>query len=91
MNLIGRLEGSGKLIADSQEFTRVRYDLEVWQSDSGVRLARGNLSVSPQIGPGKLTLRDGETIEIFVTTSGRQGSTVIVMGDVPAPGEHRTF
>jgi len=89
MRLIERLEGDGKLVADSQEFNRVRYDLEVWQSDSGVKSARGKLSVSPKIGPGKLTLHEGKTIDIFVTTSGKQGSTVIVIGAVPTPGEHR--
>jgi hypothetical protein len=91
LNLIGRLEGDGKLVADSQEFNRVRYCLDVWQSDGGVKSARGTLSVSSQIGPGKLTLKDGKTIEVFVTTSGKRGSTVIVTGPVPTPGEHKSF
>ena len=91
LNLIGRLEGDGKLVADSQEFNCVRYDLEVWQSNGGVKTARGTLSVSSQIGPGKLTLKDGKTIEVFVTTSGKRGSTVIVTSPVPTPGQHKIF
>ena len=91
MNLIGRLEGDGKLVAHSQEFNRVQYDLEVWESNGGVKSARGTLSVSPQVGPGKLTLKEGETIDVFVTTSGKRGSTVIVIGAVPTPGQHKSF
>jgi hypothetical protein len=91
MNVIGRLKGSGKLVADNHEFNRVQYDLEVWQTDGGAKSARGILSISPQIGPGKLTLRDGKTIDVLVTTSGKRGSTVIVIGNVPAPGEHRSI
>jgi hypothetical protein len=91
MKLLGRLEGSGKLIADGHEFTQVRYDLEVWESNGGAKSARGILSVSPQVGPAKLTLEDGKILDVFVTTSGKRGSTVIVVGHVPAPGEHRSF
>jgi hypothetical protein len=29
MNLVGRLEGNGKLVAAGKEFGRVRYELEV--------------------------------------------------------------
>ena len=46
----------------------------------GVTSAKGTLAVSPRVGPGKLTLTDGKTIDVFVTTSGKRGSTVIVIG-----------
>jgi hypothetical protein len=86
MKLIRRLLGHGKLVADGKEFTRVQYDIEIWQAESGVQSARGIVSVSPVIGPGKLTLEDGKPLNIFVTTSGSQGATIIVKEPVPSLG-----
>jgi hypothetical protein len=83
MKLIGRLSGSGKLVADGHEFRGVHYDIQVWSAASGLISARGNVSVSPAVGPGELTLQNGKRVDIFVTTSGVHGATIIVKGKVP--------
>jgi hypothetical protein len=83
MKLIGQLSGSGKLVADGQEFRGVHYDIQVWSAESGLISARGNVSVSPVVGPGELTLHNGKQISVFVTTSGVHGATIIIKGKVP--------
>jgi hypothetical protein len=83
MKLIGQLSGSGKLVADDHEFRGVHYDIQVWSAESGLISARGNVSVSPVVGPGELTLQNGKQITVFVTTSGVHGATIIIKGKVP--------
>jgi hypothetical protein len=91
MELIDTLEGDGHLTADGKEFSRVTYSIEVWQALSGAKWARGKISVSPEIGPGKLTLQDGRKLEVFVTTSGAHGGTIIVSAPIPDETPRRSL
>jgi hypothetical protein len=83
VKLIGQVSGSGTLVADDHRFGAVQYDIEVWSADNGLTSARGRISVSPEVGPGQLTLENGKHIDVFITTSGVHGATIIVKGNVP--------
>jgi hypothetical protein len=83
MNLIGRLKGAGTLVRDELEWKGVRYDIEVWRAESGLKSARGTLSVTAEPGPCELILEGGDRIDLFVTTAGGRGSTVLVKGPIP--------
>ena len=79
MKLTERLTGTGSLLLEgNRKFDKVEYDIEVWRSDGGLKSLRGTLSVTVEAGPCKLVLKDGSKLNIFVTTSGTYGSTVLV-------------
>jgi len=83
MNQIGQLVGLDTLVTDGKEFKSVEYAIDVWRADSGIESARGKLSVSPEVGPGKLTLAGGREIKVFITTSDVHGATLMVTGAIP--------
>jgi hypothetical protein len=83
MRLAGHLKGTGTLVRDDQRTTGVLYDIEIWSADSGMRSARGTLSVTIEAGPYELFLSNGNKLNVFVTTAGLNGSKVLVKDPVP--------
>jgi hypothetical protein len=86
MKLNGRLIGSGTLLLSDRRWKGVPYDIEVWEADTGLKSARGALSVTVVAGPCKLILEDGRHVDLFVTTTGERGSSFLVKGTVPELG-----
>lgn len=82
MKLIGRLSGMGKLVMEKRSLP-THYNIDIWQAESGLNSARGTISVTVEAGPCKLVLEDGREIQVFVTTGGSQGGTILVNGPVP--------
>jgi hypothetical protein len=83
MKLNGRLKDSGTLLLSDRQWKGVPYDIEVWEADTGLKSARGTLSVSVEAGPCKLIPEDGRRVDLFVTTAGERGSSFLVKGEVP--------
>jgi hypothetical protein len=78
MMQIDWLRGTGGILdADGRRRT-AKYDIQIWQAESGIRSGRRTLSMTVEAGPHKLVLQKGNRIELFVTTAGVYEAHAIV-------------